>query len=370
MKKNIKLLEVIILILFLVLTILPITRKNDINEPKEISKKESDGEIAKQNVINYKVEYKGSSKIAIDEINILVTFQSDEKIKSIKCLGKNKEDQETPFEIYGNGKSSVSIDYKIKTLNNYYFIVTTEENSQEEIVINETRPYKIAVNEITTTGFKINLDLTEEEIKNIKEIQYYINSTKEGTNYQTGNTVTGLNDYSKNYVWTIVTYNSGKTQKSSNYQVVYTAHTHNNNCYSETITTRTYYACKYSASKYEPSYKTSKARIVCNNCGTTGQKRQLGYVGRISGTYGDYKIADCHVKNQNCYAFNALDLDNDYTEKEYTVYPKYCSVCESNIYDADTTQSSIWGQCCHYITKQCLNCGKSEDGSVYDYNFL
>ena len=207
------------------------------------------------------------------------------------------------------------------------------------------KPYKIAVNEITTTGFKINLNLTEEESKNIKEIKYYVNSTKEGTNYQT----------------------------SSNYQIVYTAHNHTDSCYSETITSRTYYACKYSASKYSESYKNTKARIMCENCNSKGSKRSVGYVGSINSYFYDesqdlnYDTADCHVSN--CYAFYSLNDDGDWTEKEYTIYPKYCPKCEDNIYDSDSSGNSTFGKCCHYLTEECLSCGKSEQGSIYDYNF-
>ena len=283
--------------------------------------------------------------------------------------GENKEITNYTYntEALDGSKDEVEIEYEEKGIT---------KTAIQNINIS-CKPYKIAVNNIATTGFKINLDLTQNEINNIKEIKYYVNNTKEGTNYQTGDTVTGLSDYSKNYVWAIVTYNSGKTQKSSNYQVVYTAHTHNNNCYSETITSRTYYACKYNAKKYDAAYKTSITKWMCTNCNKKGSKRAMGYISSITGTYYDetkdieYNIADCHVNNTNCRAFNSLDYDYDteWSEKEYTVYPKYCPKCESNIYDSNNNGDTAVGKCCHYLKNEYLNCGKSEQGSVYDYNF-
>ena len=261
-KKFIKIIKIIILILILLIliTFLIPKRKNIKNIPQEIAKKESDEQIAGNKVVNYKVEQKGSSKTAIDEINVLITFQSDEKIKSIKYLGKDKEEQENSTEIYGSGKNSISIDYKIKTLKNYYFIVTTEKNSQEEIVINEARPYKIEVNGMTATGFKINLNLTEEEIKNIKEIKYYVNNTKEGTNYQTSNEVLDLGDSDIRYVWTNVIFNNGDAINSNNYVKVVMAHTHNSKCYSNIATT---YAYQSSGS----AYGDTRGILHCSDCG-------------------------------------------------------------------------------------------------------
>ena len=282
---------------------------------------------------------------------------------------------------YSNGESKEITNYtynsEILDVKNNEIEIKYEEKGIIKVAIQKInvsyKPYKIAVNEITTTGFKINLNLTEEESKNIKEIKYYVNSTKEGTNYQTSSIVTGLTDYSKSYVWTTVTYNSGETQTSSNYQIVYTAHNHTDSCYSETITSRTYYACKYSASKYSASYKTTKARIMCENCNSKGAKRHVGYVGSINSYFYDesqdlnYDTADCHVSN--CYAFCSLNDDGDWTEKEYTIYPKYCPKCEDNIYDSDNSANTTFGKCCHYLTEEYLSCGKSEQGSIYDYNF-
>ena len=165
-RKN-KIIIIIIIVVFILLYMII----NNINKtdkvPEENIQKEVASDLISQGAVNYKVEQKKIAEGSLDEIYLLITFESDENIQSIKYLGKNKEEQVNPFEIYGKERKKISIDYKVEATQNYYFDVTTEAGNTEEIVINEIVKYVLSYNlngatgninsEIYTKGQKLNV---------------------------------------------------------------------------------------------------------------------------------------------------------------------------------------------------------------------
>ena len=168
-KKHLK--NKIIIITMIVVFILLYVIINNVNKtnkvPEENTQKEVASDLINQGAVSYRVEQKKIVECSTDEIYLLIIFQSEENIQSIKYLGKDKEEQANPFEIYGNDSKKIGIDYKVEATQNYYFDVTTEAGNTEEIKINEIVKYVLSYDlngvtgnidsEIYTKGQKLNV---------------------------------------------------------------------------------------------------------------------------------------------------------------------------------------------------------------------
>ena len=275
---------------------------------------------------------------------------------------------------YSNGESREIADYTYNTKvldgTNNEIEIKYVENGIIKIAIQKInvsyKPYKIAVNDITTKGFKINLDLTEEEMKNIKDIKYYVNNTKEGTNYQTSNIVSDLGDSDIRYVWTTITDNNGNIANSANYIRVAMAHTHNANCYNNIATIYAYQASG-------TAYGDTRGILHCSDCGqsfigTGSPKKYISNINSYKNLNSDGTIskATWHAtSHQTSWYIDSWTSGNG----DVKVKDRVCVSCGTYLISYCTNAPSYAPptRCGHY--SKTLTCTKSTFTTQKSYDF-
>lgn len=276
--------------------------------------------------------------------------------------------------VYCNGnekRQQLSFDYEVELGEEYIYKVTTGDGVEIDKKILVINNYTVLISNITTTGFKIDISgLTEKEISKIENIRYYVDTSPSGTNYQDSDIVTGLSPRTQRYVWAEIIYNDGGVKRSSNYQNVYTQHTHSDelSCYSEYKL-----GVKYSLSrKSSLGYNTGYYKWMCSNCGSTGTgtSTPLYYVYYNQGGYvninGNNTYTD--ICCENCNALGTLTY-GDGPKSYATAYDYGCDIC-GKVYCAWTVNSKgvTTFKCYHSYVKNLVDV-IPESGIAYSYNF-
>lgn len=159
----------IIFIIFLLIIVLDIiifilTGNEIITSSKKYLKKQEKLEINKTEATYEVVNDNG------EEFDIVILIQNQLGIKNVKCPNG--------LELNANGKSNISIDYKIKQNQQYQFIISTKDN-EETLILDSTNTNKIEIQEQSSQDYPIITDTGIKEPKKVINIQY----NQEGKNY-------------------------------------------------------------------------------------------------------------------------------------------------------------------------------------------
>lgn len=348
--------SIIVLIEILIMQFFNISRNKIVSSIIQTKKAETESQVT---IEETKIEYE---IMAISGTTAQILINITDEANGIKQV-----EYPDGHTVYCNGdekRKKLALDYEAELGEEYIFKITTGDGKETEKKIVVINNFEVEVSEITQTGFNMNLSLTEAELAKVEEIKYYVNDSIEGTNYQTTETVTGLSDYTKKYVWADIIYNSGEIKRSSNYRVVYTKHEHNSTCYQTRITIDEYYKLKRdNDNKYNDTVIRTQCDICNHKCSMA-----VAYLANYNTSENEYIHQDCH-STSNCEAleeWNYLD-GAEWSSSERTVYYYNCPSCGSNGYDSNSNVTCY--KCRSTRDNSYLICSKSGSGVTYNYQF-